>query len=70
MPGRPRIIDCNGKLIQVEIGPDWKLVYRDLSKNKPVASLPKSVPADIQAELKSLPAMLKLVVKGTGGSRT
>ena len=63
-PGQPRIVDCGGKPFKVEIGPEWNLSYRDMTKDRAVASLPRSLPKEIQAEFKGLAAMLKLVVKG------
>ena len=46
------------------MSPDWKLVYRDLEKNKSVASLPKSAPEEVLAQLKNETAILKDVSKG------
>src|SRR5262249_21519687 len=62
-PGKPRVIDCGGRKLEVRIGPDFKLKYHDLDKNKPVASLPKTAPKEVQAELKEAGAVLREVVK-------
>ena len=44
-------------------GLDFKPAYRDLAKNKRVASLPGSAPAEIKAEVKELTAALKEAIK-------
>ena len=62
-PGRPRVIGAEGKRIEVAIGPDFKLTYRDLEKNKTVASLPKSLPKETLAEFKDMAATLREVAK-------
>lgn len=62
-PGKPRVIDCAGRQIRVRIGLDFKLKFDDLEKNKAVASLPKSAPAEVQAEMKAAAATLREVVK-------
>jgi hypothetical protein len=61
--GKPRIIDCGGRRIEVRISPDFKLKYHDLDKNKPVASLPKTAPKEVQAQLKEAGALLREAVK-------
>lgn len=62
-PGRPRTVCGASGQFEVSIGMDLKFAYRDLTKNKPVKSLPKSVPAEALAELKELSASLKEVAK-------
>jgi hypothetical protein len=62
-PGKPRVIDCGGRKLEVRVGPDFKLKYHDLDKNKPVASLPKTAPKEVQVELKEAGAVLREVVK-------
>lgn len=57
-------VDCGGKPIKIEIGPDWNLTYRDTLKDQLIASLPRSAPKEVQAEIKGLAATLKMVVKG------
>ena len=63
-PGHPRLVDCGGKPFQVLVGPDFKLTYRDIDKNKPAKSLPKSAPKEVLAQLKNESALLKEVAKG------
>jgi len=63
-PGKPRIVEAGGKRFQVAVSSEWKLVYRDLEKNKPVSSLPKSAPKEILATIKDEAAILKDVTKG------
>ena len=62
-PGRPRILGAEGKRIEATIGPDFKLRYRDVEKNKAVASLPKSLPRETLAEFKDLAATLREVAR-------
>ena len=62
-PGQPRAIGPEGKRIEVAIGPDFKLKYRDVQKNKPVASLPKSLPKETLDEFKEMGATLREVAK-------
>jgi len=52
-PGQPRVVDCGGKPFQVKVGPDFKLAYRDIEKNKPAKSLPKAAPKEVLAQLKN-----------------
>ena len=63
-PDQERIVDCGGKPFQVLVGPDFKLTYRDIEKNKPARSLPKSAPKEVLAQLKNETALLKEVAKG------
>ncbi|WP_165224176.1 DUF4132 domain-containing protein [Aquisphaera insulae] len=63
-PGKPRTLDIAGKLYQVQVGLDGKLGYRDVEKNRKIASLPKSTPGEILAGLKAEAVMLKDVIKG------
>ncbi|MFH0899545.1 MAG: DUF4132 domain-containing protein, partial [Pseudomonadota bacterium] len=58
-PGAPRIVDCAGKLVEVRIGLDFSVEYRDVKTGKPVRSLPKTVLAETAAELAELKSMLK-----------
>jgi hypothetical protein len=62
-PGRLRVIEAGGKRIEVAIGPDFKLKYRDLEKNKAIASLPKSLPKETLAEFKDMGMTLRDVAK-------
>jgi hypothetical protein len=62
-PGKPWVIDCGGRRIEVRIGQDFKLKFQDLEKNKAVASLPKTAPKEVQQELKTAAATLREVVK-------
>ncbi len=63
-PGQPRIVEAGARRFQVSIGAEGKLVYRDLDKNKPAASLPKSAPREVLDQLKNEAAILKEVSKG------
>lgn len=63
-PGRPRLLGTADKQIEVRIGPDFKLAFRDVAKGKPVKSLPASMPAAEKSEFKDLSATLREVVKG------
>ena len=70
-PAQPRIVDCGGKPFQVLIGPDFKLAYRDLDKNKPAKSLPKTAPKEIVAQLKNETACSRTWPRARSpGSRT
>lgn len=62
-PGRPRVIEAGKTRIEATIGLDLKLAFKDLEKNKPVKSLPKSAPPEVLAEFKEISANLKEVVK-------
>lgn len=62
-PGKPRIIALGKSRIEASIGLDFRLSLKDLDKNKPVKSLPKSAPAQLLAEFKDLSANLREVTK-------
>lgn len=62
-PGKPRIVESAGGKFEVSIGLDFKIGYKDLTKNKPAKSLPKSCPAEVLAQLKEVSANLKEAVK-------
>lgn len=62
-PGKPRLIEAGGKAIEASLGPDFKFRYRDVEKNKRVATLPKSLPKETLAEFKDLGATLREVAK-------
>jgi hypothetical protein len=62
-PGKARVIDCGDRRFEVRIGTDCKLKLVDLEKNKPVASLPKNAPKEVQTALKEQAATLREVVK-------
>jgi hypothetical protein len=63
-PGQERIVTGGAARFRVMIGTDFKVQFYDLTKNKKVAKLPPTVPADIQTEMKELIVNLKEVVKG------
>ncbi|WP_254512440.1 DUF4132 domain-containing protein [Anatilimnocola floriformis] len=63
-PGQPRLIEAGDKKIEVRVGLDHKLEFRDLVKGKKVASLPSGVPAETKAEFKDLNATIREVIKG------
>jgi len=62
--GKPRVIEHNDKRIEVRVGLDFKLEFRDLVKGKSIGSLPSGIPAEVKSEYKDLAAMLREVVKG------
>ncbi|WP_148590945.1 DUF4132 domain-containing protein [Aquisphaera giovannonii] len=62
-PGRPRVVEAGGKRIEVAVGLDFKLHYRDLATGKPVKSLPASTPKEAKAELKDVAAGLRDAAK-------
>ena len=49
-PGKPRLIEHQDKRIEVRIGLDFKLEFRDLAKGKKIASLPAGIPAEVKNE--------------------
>lgn len=63
-PGQPRLLGTGDKQIEVRIGLDHKLEFRDLAKGKKIASLPASIPTETKNEFKDLGATLREVVKG------
>jgi hypothetical protein len=62
-PGKKRVLEAGKSKIEVSIGPDFKLAFIDLEKNKPIKSLPKTVEPELLAEFKDLSANLREVVK-------
>jgi len=62
-PGKPRIIEAGKSRIEVSIGLDLKLAFKDLEKNKPIKSLPKTAPKELLQEFKDLSANLREIVK-------
>jgi uncharacterized protein DUF4132/HEAT repeat protein len=62
-PGKPRVIVCGDRKIEARIGLDFKLKYIDLEKHKPIASLPKTAPAEVLASFKDLAANLREIAK-------
>ena len=62
--GKPRVIEHNDKRIEVRIGPDFKLGFRDLVKGKTIVSLPAGIPAEAKNECKELAVTLREVLKG------
>ena len=63
-PGKPRLIEEGDKRIEVQIGTDFKLEFRDLVKNKKINSLPGGISASVKNEFKDLGATLREVLKG------
>jgi hypothetical protein len=61
--GEPRIVTAGKTMLEVRIGSDFKLTFRDVSTNKKVAKLPSGAKPDVQAELKELAAGLKEAAK-------
>ncbi|MDQ3623285.1 MAG: DUF4132 domain-containing protein, partial [Verrucomicrobiota bacterium] len=62
-PGKPRVVACGAVPVEVNIGLDFKIRYRDSAKNKRLPSLPGSAPAEIRAEMKELAGALKDAAK-------
>ncbi len=62
-PGKPRVLEFGDHRIEVSIGLDCKLTWRDLVKGKAVKTLPANAPDEIKAEMKELSAGLKEAVK-------
>jgi hypothetical protein len=62
-PGQSRVVDTGKAKLEVRVGSDFKLTFRDLATNKKVAKLPDSAPAPVKAEFKELSAGLKEAVK-------
>jgi hypothetical protein len=63
-PGRPRLIEEGDKRIEVRIGTDFKLDFRDLVKAKKLGTLPGGISAAVKTEFKDLGATLREVLKG------
>ncbi len=59
----PRMVEAGAKRIEVLVGLDFKLAFRDAATGKRVASVPKAAPEDVRAELKDLAASLREVAK-------
>lgn len=62
-PGKPRVLEFGDSRVQVAIGLDFKLVWRDLVKGKAIKSLPTGAPDALKAEMKELSAGLKEAAK-------
>jgi hypothetical protein len=62
-PGQPRIVEIGGKRIEVAVGLDFKLRYRDTATGKPLKSLPSSASKETKAEFKDLAAALRDAAK-------
>jgi hypothetical protein len=62
-PGRPRIVECGERRIEVRIGPDFKLKFRDAASGKSLAAPPKSAPKEVRDDFKDLAARLRSVLK-------
>jgi hypothetical protein len=63
-PGKPRVIDAGKTRVEVTVGLDLKLSFKDAGTGKRFASFPKSAPADVTAEIKETAATLKEVARG------
>lgn len=63
-PGKPRLLEKGDTKIEVRVGLDWKLEFRDLGKGKKIASMPLAMGPEAKAEMKDLQALLKEVLKG------
>src|SRR5262249_41055980 len=61
-PGKPRIVDVGKARVEISVGLDLKLAFKDASTGKRLAAFPKS--ALSAAEIKETAASLKEVVKG------
>jgi len=62
-PGKPRIVETGKTSLEVRIGPDLKLTFRDTATNKRLAKLPDSAPAAVKAEFKDVAASLREAAK-------
>ncbi len=62
--GKPRFIEHKEKPIEVRIGLDFKLAFRDVIKGKKIASLPATLPAEVKSQYKDLAVTLREVAKG------
>lgn len=62
-PGKQRVFEFGNNRIEVAVGLDLKLAWRDLVKGKKLKTLPASAPAEIKAQSKELSAALKEVNK-------
>lgn len=61
--GKPRVLEFGSNRVEVSIGLDFKLAWRDLVKGKSAKSLPASAPDEVKAEMKELSAGLKEAAK-------
>ncbi len=61
--GEPRIVETGKGRVEIRIGADFKLAFRDADTRKRVAKLPTGVPAELKAEMQALTAGLKEAVK-------
>lgn len=66
-PGQARMIAAGEKTLEVIVGPDFKVRYRDPASGKVVASLPKAASPEVRAEIKELAARLKEVAEIQAG---
>ncbi len=62
-PRQPRVVDTGKSKLEVRIGPDFKLTFREPATNKKIAKLSDSAPAQLKAEFKNISAGLKEAVK-------
>lgn len=62
-PGELRRIPAGKATLEVRLGPDFKLGFKDAATGKKVAKIPDSAPAEIKAEFKEIQAALKEAVK-------
>jgi hypothetical protein len=63
VPGKPLLIEHKDKRIEVRIGLDFHLAFRDVIKGKKIASLPASIPAEVKRQYKDLADALREVAK-------
>jgi hypothetical protein len=63
-PGQPRVVDAGKTRVEVMVGLDLKLAFKDAATGKRIASFPKSAPAAAVTEIKETAATLKEVAKG------
>jgi hypothetical protein len=62
-PGTPRVVDTGKTKIEVRLGNDFKLQFRDAATMKKISKLPDSAPIDVKTEFKEISASLKEAVK-------
>jgi hypothetical protein len=57
--GQGRALEFAGRRIEARITGDFKLRYRDVGKDREIASLPQSAPAELREEMKGVAAAIR-----------
>ena len=63
LPGEMRVVETAKASVEIRIGSDFKLAFRDVATGKSFAKLPSGASAEVQADLKEVAAALKEAVK-------